>query len=82
MRLQNQVAIVTGAGRGIGKAIALALAREAATTVLAARTQAEIEAAAAEIQEKNCVNPCLRFARRHGLSMSKIKIMFGGGLRR
>ena len=28
MRLQNQTAIVTGAGRGIGRATALALARE------------------------------------------------------
>ena len=30
MRLENQVAIVTGAGRGIGKAIAIALAAEGA----------------------------------------------------
>ena len=36
-RLAGKLAIVTGAGRGIGRAISLALAKEAATVVLAAR---------------------------------------------
>ena len=50
MKLQNQTAIVTGAGRGIGRATALALAREGANVTLAARTAAEIEAVAGEIR--------------------------------
>jgi len=39
MKLQGKVAIVTGASRGIGKAIALACASEGAKVVVAARTE-------------------------------------------
>ena len=49
MKLDGKVAIVTGAGRGIGRATALALAREGCSTVLASRTQPEIEAVAGEV---------------------------------
>ena len=57
MSLQNKVAIVTGSSRGIGKAMALSLAREGANVVVAARTETArpntpgtIHATAAEIE--------------------------------
>jgi len=46
--LEGQVAIVTGAGRGIGRAIAVGLARAGADVALASRTVPELEAVAEE----------------------------------
>jgi len=48
--LRGKVAVVTGGGRGIGRAIALGLAGCGASAVVSSRTQAEIDAVAQEIQ--------------------------------
>lgn len=48
-KLAGRTAVVTGAGKGLGKAIALALAAEGARVALVARTRADVEALAGEI---------------------------------
>jgi NAD(P)-dependent dehydrogenase (short-subunit alcohol dehydrogenase family) len=50
-RLDGRTAIVTGAGQGIGRGIALALAKEGAAVALVGRTAAKVEAVAAEVTE-------------------------------
>jgi 3-oxoacyl-[acyl-carrier protein] reductase len=49
MQLTNKVAIVTGAGRGIGRAIAIAYAAEGAYVVIAARSEDQLNEVADEI---------------------------------
>ncbi|MGQ9901017.1 MAG: SDR family oxidoreductase [Fimbriimonadales bacterium] len=49
--LKGQVALITGGGRGIGAATAKLLAQHGATVVLIARTQAQLEATAAQIRD-------------------------------
>ncbi|MGM0884712.1 MAG: 3-ketoacyl-ACP reductase [Bacillota bacterium] len=51
MELKNRAAIITGAGKGIGKAVAVALAAEGVNLGLVARTSADLEAMQASITD-------------------------------
>ena len=51
-RLDGRVALVTGAGKGIGKGTAIALAEAGADVVVASRTAADLEQTAREIQAR------------------------------
>lgn len=51
LKLKNKTAIITGGGRGIGRATALSFAREGADIVIAAKTESEITSVAKEIVE-------------------------------
>ena len=50
MTLEGTVALITGGGRGIGRAAALALGKAGADIAVSARTTTEIEAVAQEVR--------------------------------
>jgi meso-butanediol dehydrogenase / (S,S)-butanediol dehydrogenase / diacetyl reductase len=51
-KLNNKIALVTGAGQGVGQGIAFALAAEGAAVAVTGRTLAKVQATAAEIEKR------------------------------
>lgn len=62
MELRGKTAVITGAGKGIGKALALALAKEGANLGLISRTAADLEALKAAITEAHDVKISIAIA--------------------
>lgn len=60
LRLNNKIAVITGSSKGIGKGIALALAKEGCRVVIAAREESALKSVADEIRDMG--GKCLTLA--------------------
>jgi 3-oxoacyl-[acyl-carrier protein] reductase len=72
--LDGRVALVTGAGRGIGKAVALALAQSGCRVALAARTISELEEVQREVERRGGVVRALPADLTHDDEIDKLVV--------
>ena len=70
--LKGKVAVITGAGRGIGRAIALGYARAGASICCVARTESEIQATAGQIQARGGTAISIQADVTHWSSVKKL----------
>lgn len=80
MRLERRIVLITGAGSGIGRALAIGAARNGATVILAGRRAPPLEAASQEIgPNRAVVHPCdIRSAAERAALFAMINRRFGG----
>ncbi|WP_457029136.1 SDR family NAD(P)-dependent oxidoreductase [Kitasatospora sp. P5_F3] len=71
-RFDGKVALVTGGGSGIGRATALAFAREGATVMVAGREPHELRETVALIEKEGGTADCARADVTHGMDVIKL----------
>ena len=80
--LKDQGVLITGAGRGIGKRLALGLAQAGARVGLVARTQTELDAAKLEIEHAGGASLRMRADVRDfeqiSAAVDRMRVVFGG----
>ena len=81
-RLQNQVALITGAGQGVGQGIAYALAGEGARIAVIGRTRSKLDVTVAEIQRRGgtaiAVEADIKRAEQLGSAVEQVVAALGG----
>jgi 3-hydroxybutyrate dehydrogenase len=72
MLLENKVALITGSGRGIGRAIAKLFAKEGAAVFLTARTESELAGVAKEIKDQEGKSAYMKADLTHARECEKV----------